>query len=111
MSGLTLFSYDTTGGVSSLDFAASQSDVTICVGAAASLSSACTNGFTFFYPAGTNAVFLIGIPLAIGSGPPTITLVSSVTTSPSSVPEPGALVSFTTALGLLAAFGLRRNRA
>lgn len=109
LSGLALFSYNTTGGVSSLDFAGTAGPLmtTMCLGAATNLSAICTLNFKVLYPIGTNAVVIFTFPEVIGSGPPTITLVSSVTTP---VPEPTSLAPFVTALGLLAALGVRQKR-
>lgn len=108
---LSLFSYDTVGGTSSLDFA-SNSSFFVCVGAAASLDSQCGAG-TVPYPTGTIADALPGSPYTslgdvFATGQPVITLVSSVTTPPATVPEPATLVLLAT--GIAGMLGLIRAR-
>ncbi len=96
LSELSLFSFDTKGGVSSLDIAAQQSYV-FCEGAAAVLDPAC---FGVFRPQTVAAeVVLGGDTSAYTLDAPTIQLVSSVTTTPLTTPEPGSLLL--SVLGLL----------
>ena len=100
LSSLTLFSFDANGGASSLDFAGTPEIAlsNFCVGAATALDAACTFNFGYTYPVGTVGVLLLQGPADLSSSFPQITLVSSVTTPPSSAaPEP----PFTLALGIL----------
>ncbi len=86
---LSLFSYNTTGGASSLDIAGSVGQFfAACVGAAVPLDAACSPNLQFFYPPGTNGVIveLSSFPVYFTSVQPVITLVSSITTP--AVPEP-----------------------
>ena len=90
---LSLFSYNTTGGASSLDIAGSFGQLfAACVGAAVPLDGFCTSNFQLFYPPGTNGaiVVLARSPVEFTSNRPVITLVSSVTTPPA-VPEPSTV--------------------
>lgn len=108
---LTLFSYDTNGGASTLDFAGELSQFTnICVGAATALDANCTDNFNVAYPAGTVGVASVGgLANFVSSSFPVIMLVSSVTTNPppATVPEPW----FTPLIGAaLAGMGLVRRR-
>jgi hypothetical protein len=100
LTNLTLFSFDTNGGASTLDFAGSSaSPMNICMGAAVPFSPQCTSDFTIFYPAGTfSAVESDGVPATISMDQPQITLVSSITTNPT--PEPR--LTFLLTLGLVA---------
>ena len=106
LGGLTLFSFDTTGGASSLDFAGPLvSFSNICVGAAVALDADCTDNFTVAYPPGSTSIILLtGEPFAISFTQPTVTLESSVT------PLPAALPLFATGLGAIGLFGWRRKR-
>ncbi len=100
LNSLELFSFDTIGGVSSLDIAANGAEnSTLCVGAATNLSASCTGGLTF--PSGTVGVSLLdNIPLGITLSLPVITLASSVTT-PVPAREPSSLALLASALGIL----------
>lgn len=86
-SDLTLFSYNTKGGASSLAFIWSQSlAITVCSGAPSVLSLACNPGGN--NPPTTVADIIIGAPLiTVTPDLTTVTLVSSVT-----VPEPSTWV-------------------
>jgi hypothetical protein len=89
---LTLFSFATAGGASSLDFAGSP-NTPFCSGAAATLAGNCTFDFLLTYPVGTDAVAYLGLGgFFVSASFPTVTLVSSITTNPPpSVPEPVSL--------------------
>jgi hypothetical protein len=88
---LTLFSFDTARGASSLDFAGSP-NTPFCTGAAATLDANCTFNFTVTYPVGTDAVAYSFGGFFVSASFPTVMLVSSITTNPpSSVPEPASL--------------------
>jgi hypothetical protein len=87
---LTLFSFDTAGGASSLDFAGPLAN-SFCSGAAATLDANCTFNFLLTYPVGTDAVAYLG-GYFVSASFPTVTLVSSIVTNPpSTVPEPASL--------------------
>ncbi len=103
---LSLFSYDTTGGASSLDIAGTFPFSEICVGAAVPLDAQCTDSSSFTYPAGTDGAVLLqaGVPFSITADQPIVTLVSSVTTSP--VPEPASIWLLVTALAGMSGLGL-----
>ncbi len=113
-SDLSLFSYDTAGGASSLDFA-TNSHFFVCVGAAATLDPQCGAG-TVAYPANTTADALIGPP-AIDPGytyatvQPLIQLVSSTTIPSTPVPAPTSLPLFASGLGALFLWRRRREAA
>jgi PEP-CTERM motif len=104
---LTFFSYNTNGGASSLDIAGTEGDNQICIGAAVSLDSNCTGGFTFSYAPGTNgAIFNAGfmLPTLDTTDQPVTTLAPTV-----AVPEPGSFALLGGALGFLACLR-RRSR-
>ncbi len=104
-SALSLFSYDTAGGASSLDFV-TNSHYFICVGAAATLDPKC-GAATVPYPVNTTADALIGPP-AIDQGytyaisRPLITLVGSTTIPSTPVPSPTPLPLLAGGLGAFA---------
>jgi hypothetical protein len=110
LADLTLFSFITTGGPSTLDFAGSAANLTnICMGAAVALDAQCTSDFTVFYPPGTFSVDEAGgTPTFIAMSQPQITLVSSVATPSASTPEPATI--FPTGAVLLGT-GILRRRA
>jgi hypothetical protein len=115
LSTTTLFSYDTVGSASSLDIAGFFNFAEICVGGTVPFDANCTSNFLFAYTPGTNgAVFAptLVIPVVVTSDRPTITLVSSVTTAPSStVPEPPSSILLLTALaGMLGLTGWTTRR-
>ncbi|MGH9445224.1 MAG: PEP-CTERM sorting domain-containing protein [Terriglobia bacterium] len=115
---LTLFSFNTAGGNSSLDFA-DNGGVTIrpaaCTGAAASLDVDCTD-LVALNPAGTNGVFFLrpqGLRVAFlfTASLPSVSLAGSVTTPPpTAAPEPSSfLLTGISLLGL--ALVMRRRPA
>ncbi|HZU27540.1 MAG TPA: hypothetical protein VFA04_18570 [Bryobacteraceae bacterium] len=109
LSQLTLFSFNTNGGASSLDYAGTPNPniSNFCVGAATSLDANCTLNFSMTYPVGTVGVLLFGGPADISSSFPQLTLASSVTTPPpATVPEP----RLTWLGGLLLAAGAAARR-
>jgi hypothetical protein len=115
LSSLFSFSFNTTGGASSLNiYAVGGLNANIlCVGADASLSLGCKfqpfDPNLFPNPPGTDGAFFIDIqngPFYLTSEQPTLTLISSIT----STPRPAALPLFAGGLGALGLFGGRRKR-
>jgi len=92
LASLTLFSYDTNGGASSLDIAGLGFPFDLCVGAAATLQAGCTANFQENFPAGTKGVVDFDGIFEVSPDQPVITLVSSVTTNPTVTPEPQSTV-------------------
>ena len=96
---LSLFSFNTSGGPSSLDFVVSDPFEIVCVGAAVFLSPACALGGSVPPFAHARSFFTGGEVPAFTGTFPQITLVSSVT----AVPEPSTWAMFVvglTAIGL-----------
>ena len=88
---LSLFEYNTNGGASGLDFAGFMGESNnSCVGAATALDANCTLDFLVAYPAGTvGVVDAAGLPNAVSSSFPVVTLESSFTPlNPTPVPAP-----------------------
>ena len=109
LSQLSLFSFNTNGGASSLTIARNPVfEVNLCAGAAVFLSANCTRNFTLNYPAGIFGVYEgLGNPFFVSENLPVITLQSSVTTQPTgTAPEPA---SFFLAGGVLVMFGVIRR--
>jgi hypothetical protein len=114
LADLTLFSFNTNGGASSLDTAGSPANpINICQGGAVPFDPQCTSNFTVFYPAGTFAVAeQNGTPVAIAESQPVVTLITSVTTNPPQVgataPEPR--LCLITGLVLMGIGSVRRGK-
>ena len=111
LSTLVSFSFDTTGGPSSLNIfaGAGQNINVLCVGADASTTTGCEFRQVFLNPAGTNGAFFlddVNGPFYTTSGLPTLTLVSSIATTP----LPATLPLLATGLGSLGLLGWRRKR-
>jgi len=110
-SQLTLFSFNTGGGASSLTIAGSPVfEANFCQGTAVFLTAACTLNFGINYRPGTFGVFEgLGDPMLVSEDLPQITLVSSVTTPPGvTTPEPASLVLAGAVLVLLGAVRRRK---
>jgi hypothetical protein len=108
LSDLALFSYDTTGGPSSLDIS-SQNPVGLCVGAAAAFGQCRGSGYSgsFTYLDSANPIIPgSGEPFLWTSAAPQITLTSVATT-----PIPPALPLFVSAIAALGLFGWRKSRS
>lgn len=108
LADLSLFSFDTNEGASSLDVeAGAQPHVFgVCVGAAASLAANCTTNFLNLPPIGTSASYVANeIPVEVSSAQPTITLESSINT-----PIPGTLSLIVPGLLAFALFEWHRRR-
>ena len=111
LSDLSLFSFNTNGGASSLDFVVGvrPEEVGTCVGAAALFAADCTIGFEEFPPSGTLASIVVGnhFLTETSSTQPTIALESSLVVTP----LPPALSLFATALLGVCLFGWRKRKA
>ena len=110
LSDLSLFSFNTNGGASSLDFVAGvrPEEVGTCVGAAALFAADCTIGFEEFPPSGTLASIVVGnhFLTETSSTQPTVTLESSLVVTP----LPAALPMFAGGLGLVGFLARRKKR-
>ena len=87
----SLFSFNTAGGNSSLTIAGYYLDTgQSCVGSAVAFDSNCTGYSDFAYAAGINGSLFSGpfFPRLVTFEQPIVTLVSSVTTSPTTVAAP-----------------------
>jgi hypothetical protein len=110
LSTLTSFRYETLGGPGTLGFAqlGNAEKGNACVGFFSFLSDATCAALAPLFP-GANAFILgAGAPYASTVDLPTVTLVSSVTTPPAAVPEPGSWALF--GIGVVSIALIRRRK-
>lgn len=109
---LSLFSFTTTGGPSSLGIVG-YSAGGLCVGAPVTLSNSCAPaGFTSPYPSSAfGAIFVADLPELYTTLQPSVTLVSSITPPPPAVPEPPSLLLLLPGLVALGPHLYRRRQA
>lgn len=110
LSTLTSFRFETLGGNSTLSFAqlVNVEKGNACVGLFSFLSDATCAIFQPLFP-GANAFILnAGVRYGSTADLPTITLVSSVTTPPAAVPEPGSWALF--GIGVVSIALIRRRK-
>jgi PEP-CTERM motif len=110
LSTLTLFRYETLGGAGTLSFAqlGNAEKGNACVGFFSFLSDATCAFFEPLFPGANAFILTAGVRYGSTADLPTITLVSSVTTPPAAVPEPGSWALF--GIGVVSIALIRRRR-
>jgi PEP-CTERM motif len=110
LSTLTLFRYETLGGAGTLSFAqlGNVEKGNACVGFFSFLSDATCAFFEPLFPGANAFILTAGVRYGSTADLPTITLVSSVTTPPAAVPEPGSWALF--GIGVVSIALIRRRK-